>query len=159
MNTPYWFFETHLRVLHDAQETGGGYDLIEGRFPPGIETPLHLHTRYDELLYVLEGAFTVYTNTGTVTLAPGESLFVPRNTSHVVAGTGPGVNRALTIASPGGLARLVRTVGIPDVTEGIPPGHPNDMVLFLRAAQETGDILLGSPGARPVLTPAAATHP
>jgi quercetin dioxygenase-like cupin family protein len=158
MNTPYWLFETHLRILHDAQETGSGHDLIEGRFPPGIETPLHLHTRYDELIYVLEGAFTVYTNTGTVTLAPGEHLFVPRHTAHVVAGSGPGANRALTIASPGGLATLVRTVGIPDVTEGIPPGQGNDMALFLRLTQENGDVILGAPGARPVPIPREATY-
>src|SRR5688500_12672658 len=88
MNPTYWFFGTRLRILADEQQTGSRYDLIEGDFPAGTETPLHLHTRYDELIYVLEGAFTVYTNTGTVTLAPGDFLFVARNTPHVVAATG-----------------------------------------------------------------------
>jgi mannose-6-phosphate isomerase-like protein (cupin superfamily) len=157
MTTPYWFFETHLRVLHDAQQSGCGYDLVEGRFPPGVETPPHLHTRYDELLYVLEGAFSVYTSTGTVTLAAGEHLFVPCHTPHVVAGTG--TNRALTIAAPGGLAAMVRAIGIPDETEGISPGHSNDMATFLRLTQEAGDLILGVPGARPVRVPRETPRP
>jgi quercetin dioxygenase-like cupin family protein len=151
MTPPYWFFETHLRVLSDANLTGSEYDLIEGRFPSGTQTHLHLHTLYDELIYVLEGIFTVYTNRHTVTLAAGEHFFVPRNTPHTVAGTGPAANRILTITSPGGMAALIRAVGIPDVTDGIPPGHSNDTGLVLRLTQETGDVVLGAPGARPVL--------
>ncbi len=150
MEPPYWFFGTHLRLLNDEHQTGSGYDLIEGRFPTGTETHLHLHTRYDELIYVLEGTFTVYTNAGKATLDPGEHIFVPRNTPHTVAGTGPATNRSLTITSPGGFANLVRTVGIPDLTEGIPPDHSNDIGLFLRLTQETGDVIQGTPGARPV---------
>ena len=150
MTTPYWFFETHLRVLAEAGQTGSRFDLIEGRFPPGVQTHLHLHTRYDEAVYVLEGTFTVYTDAGSVTLRPGEHFFIPRHTPHVVAGTGRGTNRSLTVASPGGFAKLVQAVGIPDVTEGIPPGHSNDVGTFLRLTQETGDVILGAPGARPV---------
>jgi quercetin dioxygenase-like cupin family protein len=151
MTFPYWFFGTHLRLLSDEHQPGPGYDLIEGFFPPGTQTHLHLHTRYDELIYVLEGAFTVYTHAGKATLAPGEHIFVPRNTPHTVAGTGKATNRSLTITSPGGFADLVRTVGIPDLAEGIPPGHSNDVGLFLRLTQETGDLILGAPGALPVV--------
>jgi quercetin dioxygenase-like cupin family protein len=150
MTPPYWFFETSLRVLADANQTGSEYDLIEGHFPPGTETHLHLHTRYDEMIYVLEGTFTVYTNTQTAMLAAGEHIFVPRNTPHTVVGTSLSVNRILTITSPGGMAALVRAVGIPDVTEGTPPVRSNDTGLFLRLTQETGDVVLGAPGARPV---------
>lgn len=148
MASPYWFCGTHLRLLVDEYQTGSGYDLIEGRFPPGVET--YRQTRYDELICVPEGNFTVYTNTGKATLAPGESIFIPRNTPHAVAGTGPAVNRSLTITSPGGMAALVRTVGIPDPAEGIPLGCSNEVGLFLQLSQQTGAVILGAPGARPV---------
>jgi quercetin dioxygenase-like cupin family protein len=151
MTFQYWFFGTHLRLLSDEHQPGSGYDLIEARFPPGTQTHLHLHTRYDKFIYVLEGAFTVYTHTGQATLAPGEHIFVPRNTPHTVTGTGHATNRSLTITSPGGFANLVRMVGIPDLAEGIPLGHSNDVGLFLRLTQETGDVILGAPGALPVL--------
>ncbi len=78
MNPPYWFFGARLRILADGPQTESRYDLIEGDFPAGTETPLHLHTKYDELIYVREGEFTVYTDAGTVVLAPGESVFVPQ---------------------------------------------------------------------------------
>jgi quercetin dioxygenase-like cupin family protein len=150
-NPPYWFFGARLRILVDEQQTESRYDLIQGDFPPGIETPLHLHTRYDELIYVQEGEFTVYTDTGTTVLAPGESLFVPRNTSHVVAASGQISNRGLTIASPGGLARLIRAVGIPEDDEGTPPAESNDLGLFIQFSAVSGDVIQGAPGARPVL--------
>jgi quercetin dioxygenase-like cupin family protein len=151
MNPPYWFFGARLRILADGQQTKSCYDLIEGDFPAGTETPLHLHTKYDELIYVREGEFTVYTDAGTVVLAPGASFFVPRNTPHVVEASGRASNLALTIASPGGFATLIRAVGIPDVTEGIPPGQPNDLGLFIEHSGKSGDIIQGAPGARPVL--------
>ncbi len=148
MASPYWFCGTHLRLLVDEYQTGSGYDLIEGRFPPGVET--YRQTRYDELICVPEGNFTVYTNTGKATLAPGESIFIPRNTPHVVMSTGEDANQALTIASPGGFGQLIRRVGIPDLYEGIPPGQANDLGLFVEWAHEIGDVIIGAPGARPV---------
>lgn len=151
MTTPYWLFGTNLRVLTDEQQTYSQYDIIEGRFPAGTETPLHVHTKYDEFLYVLEGIFTVYTDTGTVTLLPGQHIFIPRNTPHVVAAIGQTINRGLTIASPSSFGKLIRTVGIPDTEDNLPPDIANDMGLFIQLSEETGDIILGSPGARPTL--------
>lgn len=151
MTPPYWFFNAHLRIVLDEQHTHSNYDLIEGRFPAGMETPLHLHTKYDELIYVLEGEFTVYTNTGAATLTAGEHIFIPRNTPHVVAAPGKTINRALSIASPSGFGKLLRAIGIPDIAESIPPGQSNDMGLFLELSNESGDVILGTPGARPTL--------
>jgi mannose-6-phosphate isomerase-like protein (cupin superfamily) len=150
MNPPYWLFGAHLRILADEQLSHSPYDLIEGYFPPGTETPLHLHTRYDELIYVLNGAFTIYTDSDTVTLTAGGHFFIPRNTPHVVMSTGEDANQALTIASPGGFGQLIRRVGIPDLYEGIPPGQANDLGLFVEWAHEIGDVIMGAPGARPV---------
>jgi quercetin dioxygenase-like cupin family protein len=152
MIPPYWLFGIHLRILLDEQQTHEAYDLIEGFFPEGTQTPLHLHTKYDELIYVLEGAFSVYTHNGMVTLSPGEHVFIPQNTPHVLAASSKSANRALYIASPSGFAKLLRMAGIPDLAEGLPPGQPNDMGLFIELSKESGDIILGSPGALPLVT-------
>ena len=55
-----WFFGSRLNIVADHTTTGGQYDLIEGYFPPGTQTPPHRHTRYSEQLYVLSGEFTVW---------------------------------------------------------------------------------------------------
>jgi quercetin dioxygenase-like cupin family protein len=149
MAQTFWLFGTYLRILLDEHQTNSTYDLIEGQFPANIETPLHLHLKYSELIYVLDGEFTVYTNKKKITLTPGQQLFIFPNMPHVVAASGKQVNRALTIASPSGFAKLIRTVGIPGTDATRPPDTPNDMGLFIELSKETGDIILGSPGARP----------
>jgi mannose-6-phosphate isomerase-like protein (cupin superfamily) len=146
MPPTYWLFGTKLTIIQDETHTQNRYDLIEARFPLGSETCLHLHTAYDEVLYVLEGQFTVHLESGETRLAAGECLFVPRNASHVVTALGHSLNRALAIASPSGLARLIRTVGIPCLLEDITPIPANDMGLFLQLSHELGDMVLGSPG-------------
>jgi mannose-6-phosphate isomerase-like protein (cupin superfamily) len=151
MIPPYWLFGAHLRILQDGLQTHAAYDLIEGFFPEGTQTPLHLHTKYDELIYVLEGVFSIYTHNGMVKLSAGEHILVPQNTPHVMAASGKKANRALYIASPSGFAKLLRLVGIPDLADGLPPGQPNDMGLFIELSQESGDIILGSPGALPLV--------
>ena len=68
-----WLLGTHLTIVADHTTTGGQYDLIEGYFPPGTQTPPHRHTRYSEQLYVLEGEFTVWAGENKMILGPGES--------------------------------------------------------------------------------------
>ncbi|WP_439490823.1 cupin domain-containing protein [Algoriphagus sp.] len=149
MSQTFWLFGTYLNILADEHQTNSAYDLIEGQFPATMETPLHMHTKYAEQIYVLEGEFTVYLNKEKITLCPGEHLFIPPNTPHVVEASSKKVNRAITIASPSGFAKLIRSVGIPGEDAYQPPGTPNDMGLFIELSKETGDVILGSPGARP----------
>ncbi|WP_281168482.1 cupin domain-containing protein [Spirosoma spitsbergense] len=120
-------------------------------FSAGAESPLHLHTKYSELIYVLEGEFTIYTDTGVATLSPGGSVFIPINTQHMVVGSGEGDNRAITVASPSGFAELIRSVGTPGSFDSIPPDQSNEMSLFLKLSEEIGDVLWGPPGTRPAM--------
>lgn len=50
------FFGTRFTIIVDHTTTEGKYDLLEGYFSPGKQTPLHRHTRYSEQLYALEAA-------------------------------------------------------------------------------------------------------
>ena len=151
MAQSYWLFGTHLTILTDEQQTDSGYDLIEGRFSAGIQTPLHRHTKYSEAIYVLEGEFTIYTDAGAATLSPGGHTFIPINTPHVVLASGDGESRAITVASPSGFAKLIRSVGTPGSFDSLPPDQSNQMSLFLELSEEIGDVLLGPPGTRPEL--------
>ena len=149
MKNSYWLFGTRLSVLADQTNTGGRYDLIEGRFSPGTPTPPHRHGAYAEQLYVLEGEFTVWAGRRKAVLRPGDDLLIPAGTAHVVAATGDGPGRALVVASPSGFARLVTEVGTPDDRGGVPPSAAPDMDLFLRVCAELGDEILGPPGTLP----------
>lgn len=52
MTQSFWIFGSRLNIVADHTMTDGKYDLVEGYFPPGRQTPPHRHTRYSEQLYV-----------------------------------------------------------------------------------------------------------
>ena len=149
MKNSYWLFGTRLSVLADQANTGGRYDLVEGWFSPGTQTPLHRHAAYAEQLYVLDGEFTVWAGRRKVVLRPGDDLLIPAGMAHVVAATGDGPGRALVVASPSGFARLITEAGTPDDGGGVPPSAAPDMDVFLRVSAELGDKILGPPGTLP----------
>jgi quercetin dioxygenase-like cupin family protein len=143
MTQSFWFFGSRLNIVADHTTTGGQYDLIEGYFPPGSQTPPHRHTRYSEQLYVLEGEFTVWAGENKVVLSAGESFLIPVGTPHVVAVLGDKPARGLVVAAPSAFARLIAAVGTLDETES------SDMELVERITAEIGDEILGPPGALP----------
>lgn len=149
MSQNYWLFGTGVKILVDELKSNGNYDLIEGTFGPSLETPLHAHVEYDEEIYVIAGEFTIYMPGVTVKATAGDNIFIPKNTPHaVVAGT-HNVNKALTVASPSGFAKLIRNVGTPNDGSGIPVQEPDVLERFLKYSEMLGDIILGPPGTRP----------
>jgi uncharacterized RmlC-like cupin family protein len=45
-----------VTILTTGAETDGRHDLIDSVLPAGSMTPLHLHTRYEERVYVISGS-------------------------------------------------------------------------------------------------------
>jgi hypothetical protein len=62
MRKSYWFLGHHQTILAGAADTEGRYDLAEGRFPAGTQIPPHVHRRYSEHFYVLEGELILQRN-------------------------------------------------------------------------------------------------
>jgi len=149
MKKTYWLFGTRLSVLADQANTGGRYDLIEGWFSLGTQTPLHRHARYAEQLYELDRQFTVCAGRHKGVLHPGDDFLILAGTAHAVAATGDVPGRALVVASPSGFARLLSEAGTPDEGGGAPPAAATDVDLFLRVCAAVGDEILGPPGALP----------
>jgi quercetin dioxygenase-like cupin family protein len=142
-----WFLGSRFNIIADATTTGGQYDLIEGYFPSGAQTPPHRHTHYSEQLYVLEGEITAWAGEDKVVLNAGESFLISIGTPHVVGSVSDKPARLLVVAAPSAFARLITATGTLNETD------PPDMALIERIATEIGDELLGPPGT----LPAAAT--
>jgi quercetin dioxygenase-like cupin family protein len=149
MKSSSWLFGARLSVLADQANTTGRYDLVEGWFSPGTQTPPHRHGAYSEQLYVLDGEFTVWAGGRKAVLRPGDDLLIPAGTAPAVAVTGDGPGRALVVASPSGFARLVTEAGTPDEGAGVPPSAAPDMDLFLRVCAEGATRSLAVPGPCP----------
>lgn len=143
MTKSFWLLNNYLTILADRTTTDGKYDLIEGYFPPGAQTPPHRHTRYSEQLYVLEGEYTVWVGKNKLVLGAGESAFIPIGIPHVVAALSDRPARGLVVAAPSGFARLIEATGTQNQNEA------TDMELFNRICIELGDEILGAPGDLP----------
>jgi mannose-6-phosphate isomerase-like protein (cupin superfamily) len=143
MTQSFWFLGSRLNIIADHTTTGGQYDLLEGYFPPGTQTPLHRHTRYSEQLYVLEGEFTIWAGENKFVLSAGESFLISPGTPHAIGVLSDRPARGLVVAAPSSFARLIAAVGTLEET-AVP-----DLVLFERISTEIGDEILGSPEALP----------
>lgn len=149
MRKSFWIFKGKMDILVDEQDSNGNYDLIEGTFAPGIDVPPHQHHNYSELIMVKTGELTVFLKDDLRVLGPGDHIFIPKSTPHAIRNTGGNEAVAVTVASPSAFARLIREVGLPGKADGSAPEEMNDMELFMRLSKESGDELLGPPGARP----------
>jgi mannose-6-phosphate isomerase-like protein (cupin superfamily) len=69
--------EVRVRILTTGAETSGRHDLVDAFQLPDTATPVHLHTRYEERLFVLEGDCTVWVGPRTVPLGPGDYCAIP----------------------------------------------------------------------------------
>jgi quercetin dioxygenase-like cupin family protein len=68
--------------LAEKKDTNGAFFLVEAMLAPGTEPPPHVHTREDELFYVLEGEFDVYVGKEAFKVKTGECVFLPRFRPH-----------------------------------------------------------------------------
>jgi quercetin dioxygenase-like cupin family protein len=65
-----------------AQDTGGQFWLQEQWCNQGYGSPLHLHTKEDELFHVLEGELSIEVNGELFSVPAGSSAFGPRGLPH-----------------------------------------------------------------------------
>ena len=145
----FWVLGNRLTILADDADTQGRYDLVSGLQPPGNQTPPHRHTRYDELLYVVDGELTIWAGTEPAVLHAGDTFNIPAGTAHVVSVSGDAPAQALVIASPSGFARLIAAAGVPDSGASAHEPTADDLERFTRLAAAAGDEILGPPGALP----------
>jgi mannose-6-phosphate isomerase-like protein (cupin superfamily) len=138
--------ELRVRILTTGADTSARHDVVEAFQFPDTATPLHLHTRYEERLFVLEGACTVWVGSDTVPLGPGDYCAIPLDTPHAIR-AGPDGCRSLLISSPAGFAELIARAATPAHLAG--PGTQIDLELFASVSAELGDQILGPPGTVP----------
>jgi quercetin dioxygenase-like cupin family protein len=137
-------------ILTTGEETDGRHDLLDTVLPAGSTTPLHLHTRYEERVYVISGSLTVWAGPDKLTVGAGGYYHIPLNVPHTVQ-AGSEDTHALLVSSPAGFAELVARAGTP--AHLVTPETQPDFELFMAVTTELGDVTLGPPGTTPAELP------
>ena len=107
------FGEVTVVIRVSAEDSGGGMTVLE-EVPPMVDTPLHVHSREDELFYIVEGEHIVQRGDDEFRLGPGEALFCPRGVPHSQRRVEPGIGRELLVFTPGGFEQFFRELAEAD---------------------------------------------
>jgi quercetin dioxygenase-like cupin family protein len=107
-----WYMGMLLTNLSETPDTNGAFSLFEATLVPGTEPPPHVHSREDELFYVLEGEFDVYVGKDVFNGKTGECIFLPRFKPHAFIIRSPRL-RLLILFAPAGVEEAFRSMSSP----------------------------------------------
>jgi quercetin dioxygenase-like cupin family protein len=86
-----------------GEQSNGAMSALEAINRPGEGPPLHVHTREDETVYVLEGEFRWKLGEKVSVSGPGSFVFIPRGVPHTWQIIGEGNGRMLVTFFPAGM--------------------------------------------------------
>jgi quercetin dioxygenase-like cupin family protein len=119
---------TQLRVLEilmtikaDSRLTGGTYAVWENVVYPGRGVPLHVHTREDETICVLDGELEIVLGDRTYSARVGDFAHMPRNVPHRFHNRRAKPARMILSFTPGGGEQLFLEIGMPVADPGTEP--------------------------------------
>ena len=116
-----WYMGILLTNLTETPDTNGAFSLFEATLVPGTEPPPHVHSREDELFYVLEGEFDVYVGKEVFNGKTGECIFLPRFKPHTFVVRSPRL-RLLILFAPAGVEEAFRSMSSPAQNLAPPSG-------------------------------------
>lgn len=142
---PIWMFDSLDTIKADASQTNGAFAAVEFRTFENSSPPLHVHTRFDNGLFVLEGNFTFVVAEETFTAGPGTWVFVPRDVARTWR-CESAEGRMLSVTAPAGFEDFYRHAGerVPEGEELPTPSEPDAAALATLAA-EYGTSIIGPP--------------
>jgi len=94
---------TTMRLIATGAETGGRCAVLEQVTPVGWGPPRHIHSREDEIFYILEGTYEVHCGDKRRPVSAGACAILPRGVPHGFRNTGLAPARLITVITPGGL--------------------------------------------------------
>ena len=122
-----------------GEQTNGALVAVEIVVPPGEGPPLHVHTREDESVYVLEGDLLFKLGAQLSATPAGSFVFVPRGLAHSFQNVGEQPGRVLVTFTPAGME------GVFDRLSDLTAFDPD---AFRHAAAEVGTDVVGPPMAQ-----------
>lgn len=138
----YWWQGALMQIKARAEDTGGALGLVEGSFYRGFGPPLHVHTREDEAIYVLEGKIRFRQGDDEFVAGPGAWVWSPRGVPHAFKVESENA-RALVIVTPGGFERMFEEGGVPAADSAEPPEQEYDPEAAMAISKRFGFEVVG----------------
>jgi quercetin dioxygenase-like cupin family protein len=138
-----WIGGSVHRVLVDGAATEGRIALLRSSMRGGTASPVHVHEREDETVFMLDGEATFWAGPLRWDLRSGDTAFLPRGVPHTYAITSEAAD-LITVCNPAGVEQFFRAAGW---TSSDPPPQdwsPNVELMRL-AAEACGQRVLGPP--------------
>ena len=132
-----------MKRLLSGQQTAGQFCLFENKSAGNTSTPIHVHARDDETVYIIEGELTAVINGQPRRLTAGESIFLPRGIPHQLMNISGNPCRYILIGTPALFDRFVEEAGHelrPD--EAVGPPTPEEIERLRKASPRFGVTLL-----------------
>ena len=118
---------TTMRLIATAADTKGGYTVIEQVTPHGWGPPRHIHSREDEIFFILEGTYELHVGDDRRTVSAGASAILPRNIPHGFRNVASTPSRLVFVIAPGGLEEYFLAVA-----KCSPAPNPSQLVELAR---------------------------
>ncbi len=118
---------TTMRLIATAAGTDGRFTVFEQVTPAGWGPPRHIHSREDEIVYILEGAYEISIGDERRTVSAGGCAVLPRGVPHGFRNVASAPSRLLCLIVPGGLEEYFMAVG-----KCSPPPSPAQLVELAR---------------------------
>jgi mannose-6-phosphate isomerase-like protein (cupin superfamily) len=94
---------TTMRLIATAATTGGRFTVGEQVTPAGWGPPRHIHSREDEIFYIIEGTYELRVGDERRTVSAGACAILPRDVPHGFRNVVSTPGRLLFVITPGGL--------------------------------------------------------
>jgi quercetin dioxygenase-like cupin family protein len=138
-----WWQGSLMEIKARAEDTGGALGVLEGSFYyEGYGPPLHVHSREDEAMYVLEGQIRFRVGDDEFVAGPGSWVWQPRGVPQAFRVESDSA-RALVIFTPGGLEGMFEEGGVPAGESADPPQQEYDLEAAAALAKRYGFEVVG----------------
>jgi quercetin dioxygenase-like cupin family protein len=139
----FWWQGSLMRIKARASDTAGALGVIEGTFYRGFGPPLHVHSREDEAMYVLEGQIRFQVGDDEFVAGPGTWVWGPRGVPHAFKVESESA-RALVVVTPGDFERMFEEAGAPVTESPEPPQSGYDPEAAIAISKRFGFEVVGS---------------
>ena len=153
-----WFMGSLFDWKAVGTQTNGALAAVETTIQKGADPPVHVHTREDEVFYVLEGEMVFKVGDQVKEAPPGSFVFAPRGVPHGFA-IRTDRARMLILIAPAGQEDVFYEFSEPAAARELPPSSMAmpDLEAVEARDREYGVTYLGPPiSAEPVPAPGAS---